>query len=111
MSIQKIKQKIGRPSKQKTPTTKGKRVVNFMVNGSDLYAYFPDNIVTKDTFECYSDGHFESCHKDYFNSSRNATKDEYKSLQSELEGLGYSLVVKEGHKNIAPNLKQVMIFI
>jgi hypothetical protein len=91
--------------------SKGNHLVNFMNYEGDIYAYFPNIQVTKDNNQIFSLLEGEStCHKDYFNQSKNATKSEYNPLQKAMIEQGYKLTIKEGHKKHAPNLKMAFLF-
>ena len=82
----------------KTDTHKTK--VRFLVNDNfhpdipDIFAYFPDEIEMLDFRLSYAHvGQHSSCHPDYANESRPATKEEYQSLKEELESIGYNLEI------------------
>jgi hypothetical protein len=71
--------------------------VKFLFNeaNQDLFAFFPyeefDNKCNKTAYSHI--GQHSGCHPDYAIKSREATLEEYKSLKTELEGLGYNLEV------------------
>ena len=76
---------------------KHKTQVVFLFNEreKDLFAFFLNedyNDISSLTKVCYSHvGQHSACVMDYAKESRQATKDEYKDLKGELEGLGYNL--------------------
>ena len=89
--------------------------VQFLIHPSDetkeVFAFFPkEQYFAKgqrgynQTFTCYAHiGQHSACHIDYAKGSKPATKEEYKSLKLELEGLGYVLDI------IEPKIKPIRI--
>lgn len=75
-----------------------KTLVRFLVHpvNADLIAYFPQlnhcyNGYRNDLKVCYSHvGQHSSCAKEYALECREASREEYKDLLSELESIGYN---------------------
>ena len=73
--------------------------VIFLYNedGQDLFAYFPTEFYNHSNSlrTCYSHiGQHSACHIDHAKESREATKIEYADLKTELESIGYVLIIK-----------------
>ena len=61
---------------------------------SDIFAYFPDMTASKGFKTAYSHiGQHSACSPDYAKESRQASKDEYKDLLTELISIGYDLEI------------------
>jgi len=78
-------------------TDKYKTAVKFLVNGNDIFAFFPresyDDFHTN-LFTAYSHvGQHSSCLVQYADESRPATAEERKPLIKELESIGYNLEI------------------
>ncbi len=62
---------------------------------NDLFAFFPDTTNGTVFGQSYSHiGQHSECHILYVQESRKATEKEYKDLKTELENIGYTLVVQ-----------------
>lgn len=73
-----------------------KTKVQFLVNGKDLFAFFPDDYAAPfGTYRtAYSHiGQHSACALEYAAQSRPASPAEYADLKSELESIGYNLEV------------------
>jgi hypothetical protein len=59
-----------------------------------VFAYFPETLWAHGTYTSYARiGQHSGCHPDYVSNLQEATEAEYSSLQDELVGLGYTLIV------------------
>ena len=62
----------------------------------NVFAFFPKELFSydKDLFTCYAHmGQHSACHIEYAKECKEATKEEYKDLQTELESIGYNLTI------------------
>lgn len=73
--------------------------VKFLINGDDLFAYFPEEPFTQDGekhtyFTSYGRiGQHSACTPEYAAESYPATPQEYAALKEELESIGYELEI------------------